>query len=183
MAHYYLKYVTPVSSYPHHQKKRNTKINRKLNLLCFLASFICIALMIYIPWHWLNDYDYHNMPSVLYAATNRTIWAICWAYVLFTCAIGHGGIIGSFLSLDFFIPLSKLSYQVYLYHLPVMSFILYQQRETRLTTNYNQVRTKSVPLFFSLPLVKNQVYLCNMIKKASEKFIISFFSVNLHFSL
>ncbi|XP_048260581.1 nose resistant to fluoxetine protein 6-like isoform X1 [Bombus terrestris] len=52
--------------------------------------------------------------SVLYLALSRTGWALGIAWLVVACTTNHGGIVNKILSLDIFVPLSKLTYGAYL---------------------------------------------------------------------
>ncbi|XP_033361157.1 nose resistant to fluoxetine protein 6-like [Bombus vosnesenskii] len=52
--------------------------------------------------------------SVLYLALSRTCWALGIAWLVVACTTNNGGIVNKILSLDIFVPFSKLTYGVYL---------------------------------------------------------------------
>ncbi|XP_052790475.1 nose resistant to fluoxetine protein 6-like isoform X1 [Mya arenaria] len=67
--------------------------------------------------------------SALYNATARTAWGACIAWVIFSCATGHGGPVNALLSWKAIIPLSRLTYCCYLVH-PVVMYTYYYSRRT-----------------------------------------------------
>src|ERR1700761_3309324 len=83
----------------------------------------------FLTWPWLNGKSYHNWPSVLYGSTHRTIWALSWAYILFACSLGFGGFVDRVLSWKAMVPLSRLSFQAYLYHSVLMYGFVYASRQ------------------------------------------------------
>ncbi|XP_025264528.1 nose resistant to fluoxetine protein 6-like [Camponotus floridanus] len=52
--------------------------------------------------------------SAIYTALSRTLWAIGLAWIVIACSSKHGGVINQLLSFKVFIPLSRLTYCVYL---------------------------------------------------------------------
>ncbi|XP_024225384.2 nose resistant to fluoxetine protein 6-like, partial [Bombus impatiens] len=52
--------------------------------------------------------------SVLYLALSRTCWTLGIAWLVVACTTNNGGIVNKILSLDIFVPFSKLTYGVYL---------------------------------------------------------------------
>ncbi|WAR31990.1 NRF6-like protein [Mya arenaria] len=66
--------------------------------------------------------------SALYNATARTAWGACIAWVIFSCATGHGGPVNALLSWKAIIPLSRLTYCCYLVHPVVMNTYYYSRR-------------------------------------------------------
>ncbi|XP_054166229.1 nose resistant to fluoxetine protein 6-like [Oppia nitens] len=100
-----------------------------INIVVILASWTIIAInlvnnhaiginvvIIYSTYFWFLGYSYHNFGSVLYGTIHRTVWSICWSYILYACASGRGGIINRILSWSALVPLSRLSFQIYLFH-------------------------------------------------------------------
>ena len=63
--------------------------------------------------------------NILYNMFSRTGWGVALAIVLFACHHGYGGPINSFLSMPFWIPLSRLTYTAYLVHPIVLIAIAY----------------------------------------------------------
>ncbi|XP_034950411.1 nose resistant to fluoxetine protein 6-like [Chelonus insularis] len=62
------------------------------------------------------DYKYDIYWETFYAGCSRHIWAfgVCW--IIYTSAIGYGGIIKNILSFSIFLPFSRISYCIYLIH-------------------------------------------------------------------
>ncbi|XP_003485325.1 nose resistant to fluoxetine protein 6-like [Bombus impatiens] len=62
--------------------------------------------------------------SVLYLALSRTCWALGIAWLVVACTTNNGGIVNKILSLDIFVPFSKLTYGAYLLN-PVTILLAY----------------------------------------------------------
>ncbi|XP_018496029.2 nose resistant to fluoxetine protein 6 [Galendromus occidentalis] len=56
--------------------------------------------------------------SATYTSTHRTIWAAGLAWIVFTCTTGRGGIVNHILSYPAVVPISRLSYAMYIMHVP-----------------------------------------------------------------
>ncbi|XP_072168994.1 nose resistant to fluoxetine protein 6-like [Diadema setosum] len=54
--------------------------------------------------------------SAAYVSLSTFAWAVALSWVVFACHYGYGGVIDSFLSWSFWVPLSRLTYSVYLFH-------------------------------------------------------------------
>lgn len=78
-----------------------------------LTSFTISFLAIY---RWNNGDPYNPTESAIYAATHRTLWAVCLGWVVLACCLGRGGFIEKFLTWKAFVPLSRITYSVYLVH-------------------------------------------------------------------
>lgn len=70
---------------------------------------------------------YQNRLSVLaaafYVALGRNVWAIGIAWILIACCTNNGGIVNRILSWNVWIPLSRLTYAVFLIHPLVISSV------------------------------------------------------------
>lgn len=56
----------------------------------------------------------------LYDGLSRVCWSIALCYVIFACAHNAGGPVNRFLSHPLWQPLSRLSYSIYLVHIPLI---------------------------------------------------------------
>jgi len=73
---------------------------------------------------------FSNAENIFYASLSRLTWALAVAWVIFACQNKFGGLIQNFLSWSAFMPLSRLTYGVYLIHL--MTIIVFY--ESKLST-------------------------------------------------
>lgn len=92
-----------------------------MNYLGWLISFTIMAAVIF------GNYPLQQPKSTntkldygLYDALSRVGWALALCYIIFACVHGYGGPINWFLSLQFWLPLSRLSYAIYLIHFPII---------------------------------------------------------------
>ncbi|XP_052868606.1 nose resistant to fluoxetine protein 6 isoform X1 [Anopheles cruzii] len=70
----------------------------------------------------LHQTDYKNLPIIAdatYEALNRVAWAAAVGWVIFACVNGYGGAVDHFLGATVWQPLGRLSYSIYLLHLPI----------------------------------------------------------------
>lgn len=56
----------------------------------------------------------------LYSTLTHVAWGLGFCYIIFACANNAGGPINWFLSHPFWIPISKLSYAIYMVHFPII---------------------------------------------------------------
>ena len=57
-----------------------------------------------------------RISHILYQSTSRIIWSIGLSYIIYACATSNGGLINKLLSLNLWIPLSRLTFSAYLIH-------------------------------------------------------------------
>ncbi|WAR31993.1 NRF6-like protein [Mya arenaria] len=105
------------------------KIPKVWNLFGWaIATAVALAIL-YGLWTTETTPKLGENMSALYNATSRTAWGACIAWVIFSCATGHGGPVNALLSWKAIIPLSRLTYCCYLVH-PVVMFTYYYSRRT-----------------------------------------------------
>jgi len=88
------------------------------NVMYLLGWAVAIAsgmAVIYGPAS-QNDHLWVMAEYVTYGMFFRFVWAVAIGWVIFACHNGRGGLVDSFLSWKAFIPLSRLTYAVYLVH-------------------------------------------------------------------
>lgn len=94
--------------------------------LCLFCGLYCLFMK--IEWYSKSE-ETSETKKLFHAFTDRIIWSVCVACVTFTCATGRGGIVNQFLSWNGFVPLSHLSFGVYLIHYPVFLLTHHVARE------------------------------------------------------
>ena len=100
----YLLYLT---------KDRAVNIHCLVNIILWLAAITLGLVLVYRPYfHW----ESWNQIKFYYAY-RKAAWGLCLMWVTFACCRGYGGIINSFLSWGFWLPISKVSFMTYLFHL------------------------------------------------------------------
>nr|XP_019554140.2 nose resistant to fluoxetine protein 6-like [Aedes albopictus] len=117
----------------HHTKHRIVRFSKPIIISGWIIS-LAIMLAILLGDYPLQQPDtYADHPVIvdaIYEATNRIVWACCLAWIVFACVNGYGGPINTFLSLPVWQPLGRLSYSIYLLHLPVQTMLLGTLRST-----------------------------------------------------
>ncbi|XP_051175755.1 nose resistant to fluoxetine protein 6-like isoform X2 [Leptopilina boulardi] len=96
---------------------KKSKPNRKIVIFGWIVAIICF---IFCTWGHLatlrNDYVYNVVLETVLASLGHFIWATGVAWIIYACHHGSGGLINKLLSLSIFLPISKISYSLYLLH-------------------------------------------------------------------
>ncbi|KAG7305293.1 hypothetical protein JYU34_009338 [Plutella xylostella] len=102
----------------HRSRKEPLVISKKCRISLWLTCGLLLALagaapLLCLRWQrpWL-----HNACN----AAARSVWASAVAWIVVACHHNYGGVVSWFLSLAAWRPLSRLSYAVYLLHVPVL---------------------------------------------------------------
>ena len=108
-------------------KKIAFRFSKVLNVLLYLilwalAAVSCMSVVygLYGTWH---GHNLSTAESVTYFMFNRLTWGIGLALIVFSCHNGYGWVVNSFLSMGFWVPLSRLTFCTYLVHPIVITVI------------------------------------------------------------
>ncbi|XP_059053384.1 nose resistant to fluoxetine protein 6-like [Achroia grisella] len=93
----------------------DNKITKKWSVFgAFLAMLVMLLVMINgATFLWR---EYNPIEGILYAAFNRPIWACGVSLLVFCCSWGNVPVVKQFLSWSPWVPLSRLTYGIYLTH-------------------------------------------------------------------
>ncbi|XP_062587968.1 nose resistant to fluoxetine protein 6-like [Saccostrea cucullata] len=73
----------------------------------------------------------------VYESLGRPLWSVCVAWVIAACHYGRGGVVNSILSWSGLVPLSRMSYAVYLVHPIMMMIYVFSKRSLVYIANYD----------------------------------------------
>ena len=111
-------------------RKLKFNFGKGLNLVLYLLLWAVAAVVaywlvygFYFTWH---GHIPTKAENVIYMMVSRCLWACCLGAVVFACHNGYGWVVNSFLSMKFWTPLARLTFNVYLVH-PVIVFVIYGQ--------------------------------------------------------
>ena len=89
-------------------------------------------------YYWNTGKPHNRLLSALVFATCRVIWSLSTAALIWLCISGNGGKLNDWLSSKIFIPLSRLTYSVYLTHVWIIWLFVGTRRE-RIDTEWTEV--------------------------------------------
>ncbi|CAH2991098.1 unnamed protein product [Chilo suppressalis] len=102
---------------------RKIRLSRILVIFYWLLATVTSLTIIVSTYFIIQpDWDNQNVDS-LRNSFMRPAWAACVAWLIFACVHGYGGPINWFLSLTIFKFLGRLSYAMYIFHLPIIYII------------------------------------------------------------
>ncbi|KYB27755.1 nose resistant to fluoxetine protein 6 [Tribolium castaneum] len=102
-----------------YQKIIISKRQNRFLMAIALTTMVALHLLCTVLMRHERDPFY----SALFNCFVRPLWALALCVVIFICYTGHGGFINTFLSHPVFIIVGKLTYSMYLLHVPVIYVI------------------------------------------------------------
>lgn len=112
------------------ESSKKVKISKWQNILGWLVSFGLFITVAYTPFTKNREGGdpWTSVESAVYEAMSHVVWAVALSWVIFACTQGYGGVINWVLSWRGFLPLSRLSFAVYLIHPVVMVLFIYNKQ-------------------------------------------------------
>lgn len=95
---------------------------RKLIYSGWIYTIITILLVTFGKYPLQQEY-FMEIPwifDVLFTSLSKIVFAMAIVWIIVACRTGNGGIVNKILSSNYFLPLSRLSYCIYLVHLAII---------------------------------------------------------------
>ena len=110
--------------------------------LWIIAAGCCISTLygLYDSWH---GHELSLAENVSYFMFSRFTWAVGLALMVFASHNGYGWVINDFLSMKFWIPLSRLTYTAYLVH-PIALTVIFSSTRDHITYTDNTLAVYAV---------------------------------------
>ncbi|KAM7303842.1 nose resistant to fluoxetine protein 6 [Ixodes scapularis] len=161
-----------VVAYAFVSKLTQHSIGKVFQAVCWAVSLCSGATILFCTKEWGSGDVPSPWVSAAYAGTHRLVWGLCLAWVVVACVSGRGGIVNAILSTRLLVPISRLSYSIYVLHVPLVWLRMWTIRERILISFmpmfYNGIGTFILSLvvaffgtlFFERPLtaVKDVVF-------------------------
>ena len=105
------------------------------SVIWLFSAGLCFAVVygLYDTWH---GHVTTRAVNVTYYMFGRFSWGLGLALMVFACHNGYGCVINNFLSMKFWIPLSRLTYNAYLIHPIVLSVLYGTMKDTFVYSDY-----------------------------------------------
>ncbi|CAL1275764.1 unnamed protein product [Larinioides sclopetarius] len=108
------------------RKKRSPRnLHWRWHIAAWMLSFAFLGSALYGVHPWNNHLPgTGKVATVLYASLSRMAWTVGLAWITVACSTGCGGFVNTVLSWKPFIPLSRLTFMVYMIH-PLIQHVFY----------------------------------------------------------
>ncbi|KAL1424911.1 hypothetical protein MTO96_019773 [Rhipicephalus appendiculatus] len=128
---------------------------------------------------WLHDIPHRGrlqgvediQEAAAAAFFDRILWTLFLAWITLACSTSRGGVLSKLLSWNAYVPLSKLSFGVYLIHVPFLHLWFYSSRERRFWSVFNQVTLLFALLVWSFILSYLAFLVCEAPTAALDKLV------------
>ncbi|PSN45560.1 hypothetical protein C0J52_05793 [Blattella germanica] len=95
---------------------------KQKNVVCgwLISITILIGVIQWLYQYEQVDYEYNVLDAALYFAIARPLWAVGIAWIIFACDSGYGGFVNTILGWNALLPLSRLTFSMYLVHFDIL---------------------------------------------------------------
>ncbi|XP_037519333.2 nose resistant to fluoxetine protein 6 [Rhipicephalus sanguineus] len=132
------------------QKYGARRLPKVFQAVCWCIALFCGLFCLFVKHLWYRSDGRASEPiRMAYAFTDRILWSVCVSWFVFACATCRAGPISRFLSWEGLLPLSRLSFGVYLLHLPIQTLSYYIARERTFFSHYTMVSACFAVLIWS----------------------------------
>lgn len=111
---------------------KNVATSPTVEMALWLVSSALACGVLFLSFTWNQGYLPDTVTNSLYGGFHQLLWALAFFWPSYACATGRGGVLNKVLAWRFFIPLSRLTFGIYLIHV-----LLYVTRMLRLRTYIN----------------------------------------------
>ncbi|XP_070572264.1 nose resistant to fluoxetine protein 6-like [Ptychodera flava] len=113
------------------------KVNMKISITGWLLSTFLGFTIVYCTYGTYHEPEWSQALTVFYLTVSRFTFGLAIAWVIFACATGHGGLVNTFLSWNFWLPLSRMSFCTYLVFPLMMAFWLLNNHVQPYVSDFN----------------------------------------------
>ncbi|XP_053681623.1 nose resistant to fluoxetine protein 6-like [Sabethes cyaneus] len=128
----------------HRTKDEFVSLSRwKVSLGWTLTTALLVGCIFgYYPLNQPTDYEQNPLVAdALYDSLKHVLWAIAVSWIIFACCNGYGGPVNTILCLPVWQPLGRLSYCLYLVHLPIQTMLTGSLRTVRSFSDLQTIHT------------------------------------------
>ncbi|CAO1408310.1 unnamed protein product [Diamesa hyperborea] len=125
----------------HQIKDRPLQMSKNILIAGWILSISTILAIIFAQYPLMQE-DFnsnHILADAFYESLRHFCWCIAVSWIILACLLDYGGVVNKFLSLPVWMPISKLSYCIYLLHLPLQLIYLSSIRTPQYFTNYRAI--------------------------------------------
>lgn len=139
------------------------------------ASCGLLCTFMKLAWYRSPEPTSHGV-ALLTSFFDRILWSVFLVWTTLACSAGRGGPVNTFLSWGVFVPLSKLSYGVYLIHVPFIELMLHASRERLFWSKFTTVTLFNSVLIWSFQLAFLSFLACEAPTGALDKMLFGMLS-------
>ncbi|KAG8252822.1 hypothetical protein J6590_048321 [Homalodisca vitripennis] len=110
--------------------KMKVNLSKPVVWLCWLLSLSFLVTTLWFSTLFIRP-SYEDTPwlSAVYLGLIQRLWVLGAAWIVLACTMGYGGWLGKMLSWSGFVPLSRLSFGIYLFHMNIQSHHVFRMRQ------------------------------------------------------
>jgi peptidoglycan/LPS O-acetylase OafA/YrhL len=125
----------------HCAEGKSIKVTKLAVALWWTLSIFTFLVVTFVQYP-LHQEGFNNnalAADAAYESLKRVLWCLAWAWVILACHFSYSGFVKRFLSHPAWLPISRLSFCIYLIHVPVMLVFLSSIRAPQFFSNFRAI--------------------------------------------
>jgi peptidoglycan/LPS O-acetylase OafA/YrhL len=159
---YFLHKYQHLATFQKLEELRNRRVTWRKTLLAVLISAICIVLfcgpILAVHPFLQPDYQYDAFASAAYRSLSHVIFALSVVLAVGACITGYGGLLDMLFSWKFYVPISRLTYSIYLIHMTIVQSYVYSKMTPGYISDSNMIMA-AVPIALLTLILSALLYL------------------------
>lgn len=120
---------------------RSKHVHLMLQAFLWTLSLLLMCIVMFLPMPWNMGELPDDVTNAIYGGFHRVIWSLGLCWPCYACATGRGGWLNGLFSYSFFLPLSRLTYSIYLVHVLVYCVRMIRLRTYIMADQFYQLNT------------------------------------------
>ena len=118
-----------------HPKLKHLLLKKNYVTIGWILTIITVIIIMFSIYPWNKGSKPDAITSIIYGSLHRTVWSTAMAWIIFVCINGSGGVVNKILSFKPLIPLSRITFSVYLVH-PIVHWMKLGSIRERIAVNH-----------------------------------------------
>ncbi|CAG2106289.1 unnamed protein product [Medioppia subpectinata] len=111
-------------------RSNDLRLSWPSNTILWSVLPVCTLSATFATYLWTGlEWEYSKATAAAYSGLHRFVYILAYAWLAIYCSANSKSLISRFLGSNFFIPLSRLSFSVYLTHILVVWYFVLETRE------------------------------------------------------
>jgi len=125
----------------HISEGREIKMPKAVVAIGWTLSSATLLAIVFAQYPLMQEHFKDNpvIADATFESLKRILWSLSIGWIIMACQFNYGNIIKRFLSLSIFLPISKISYCLYLIHLPIQLIFLSSIRSPQFFSNFRAI--------------------------------------------
>lgn len=122
---------------------KSVRLSKRLVATLWMLTVVSMLTVIFVQYPLLqeNYQEINPIADAFYESFKRLFWCLAVGWIIIACHQSYGDLVKRFLSLSVWLPISKLSFAIYLIHIPVIFVHISSVRAPQYFSHFTVIMT------------------------------------------